>query len=272
MYRTRCPLCGHRIKYPEEQAGKKARCPHCGFPFRVPLNPSAVDAGPESATGRDLASLTALNRQLTPAGVEHLSHFLDRADGAAVARFSAWLGEASDHEITRAAEALNTAGPNDIDPLRDWWEPGPAGPARVVSCAGCRGAADPRDEFHFHGYKECKKFGPEYRYVGLVHGSEHYCKRCIAMARRRVVRIAVLVYVALWAVLVAIAAYGVVVHRPACYIGAAVGAVVSLIAIPRIRARTEDVHVGEALAMYRNRERLDKKGLWVVRPGRAPTS
>jgi hypothetical protein len=272
MYRTRCPLCGHRIKYPEDQAGKKCRCPHCGFPFRVPLNPTAAtDDGPQSATGRDLASLTALNRQLTPVGVEHLSHFLDRAAGPNVARFSSWLGEANDHEISRAAEALNSAGPNDIDPLQDWWEPGPAGPARVVSCAGCRGAADPKDEFHFHGYKERKKYGREYRYIGLYHGSEHFCKRCIDTGRRRIVRLAVLVYAVLWVVLGALAVYGIVNARPACYIGAVVGALVSLLAIPRVRDQTKEVHVGQALAIDRNRQRLDKKGLWVVRPGRGPS-
>jgi hypothetical protein len=142
----------------------------------------------------------------------------------------------------------------------------------VVSCAGCRGAADLTDEFHFHGYKERKKYGPEYRYIGLYHGSEHFCKRCIATEQRRVRRLTVLVYVVLWVVLLAIAAYGIIADKPACYISAAVGALVSLIAIPPVRARTGETHVGEALAIYRNRQRLDKKGLWVIRPGRGPSS
>ncbi len=273
MYRTRCSLCGHRIKYPEEQAGRNARCPHCSFPLRLPLhgNPQA-DEGPESATGRDLANLTALNRQLNRSGVERLSHFLDHAPAAGVARFSSWLRGANENQIYRAADTLNIAGPTDIDPLQDWWLPGPAGPARVVSCAGCHGPADPTDEYHFHGYQERRKFGDQYRYVALHHGAEHYCKRCITAARQRIVRLAVVMYLALWMALGSLAVYGLVQGKPAYAITALVAVLLSLMGIPFIRQRTREEHVGGTLALSHNRQRLAKKGLWVLRPGRGPAA
>jgi hypothetical protein len=36
MLRVQCPNCGHNLKYPPENAGKKARCQKCGESFALP--------------------------------------------------------------------------------------------------------------------------------------------------------------------------------------------------------------------------------------------
>jgi hypothetical protein len=274
MNRTPCPLCGHRLKYPDEGAGKQARCPRCGFPFRLPAVPSAADDGPGSATGRDLASLVQLNAQLTPRGTEHLSHFLDRASPAGVARFGRWLAGAGTESIQRVAELLNRATAGELDYLGDWWQQGGGnfGPAKVATCAGCHGAADPRDEFHFHAYRKRLKVGPAYRYDGMLAGSEHYCKKCIAALRSRMVRGVAAAYSILGSVVLILGLYGVTNHVPVCWVTAAVLALAGLLAIPEVRKRTRDLYLGQTLALMHNRERLAKKGLEFVGRGRAPAS
>jgi hypothetical protein len=46
MHRIECPSCGHRLKYQDEHAGKRARCQKCGTSLRLP-----VPAG-QTAVGR----------------------------------------------------------------------------------------------------------------------------------------------------------------------------------------------------------------------------
>jgi hypothetical protein len=38
MIRFRCKHCGHRIKTPDETAGRKGKCPECHLPVRVPIS------------------------------------------------------------------------------------------------------------------------------------------------------------------------------------------------------------------------------------------
>jgi hypothetical protein len=272
MNRTRCPLCGHRLKYPEDRAGHQARCPRCGFPFRLPAvgSSSGAEEGPESITGRDLTNLVALNNQLSTKGTEHLSHFLDRASPTSVARFSGWLTEASPEAIRRVAERLNEASPGQIDFYADWWEAGPGGPARVAACVRCHGPADTRDEFHFHGYKKRFKVGDKYRYDGIFSGSEHYCRRCIAAVRTRMLRGVVAGYLILGVVLLIVVLCAVLNRSPVFGAVAAVVALAAVMAVPTVRRRTDPSCIGQTLAVTHNRERLGKRGMEFVGPGRSP--
>lgn len=36
MNRIQCPNCGHKLKYPDNHAGMKAKCEQCGHSFRLP--------------------------------------------------------------------------------------------------------------------------------------------------------------------------------------------------------------------------------------------
>lgn len=55
-HRIECPSCGHRLKYPDEHAGKKAKCQKCSHPFRLPaISPVNRDQG-NSAMDRDQAT------------------------------------------------------------------------------------------------------------------------------------------------------------------------------------------------------------------------
>ena len=47
MSRAECPSCGHRVKFQEEHAGKKARCRQCDTSFRLPVD-GAGDGATES--------------------------------------------------------------------------------------------------------------------------------------------------------------------------------------------------------------------------------
>jgi hypothetical protein len=44
MNRIKCPGCGHRLKYSDEYAGKKAKCQKCGQSIRLPY-PTVTAAG-----------------------------------------------------------------------------------------------------------------------------------------------------------------------------------------------------------------------------------
>jgi putative ABC transport system ATP-binding protein len=58
LFRCENPACGHRLRIPEEAAGRRAKCPHCGRVQRVPVPAVAAVAevsrpGPEEGRKQD---------------------------------------------------------------------------------------------------------------------------------------------------------------------------------------------------------------------------
>jgi hypothetical protein len=74
MYRIECPSCGHRLKYGDDHAGKKARCQKCSHSFRLPPLTAASPSESTAWIDSDQAQSAALARVLNILGDQAFEH------------------------------------------------------------------------------------------------------------------------------------------------------------------------------------------------------
>ena len=59
MLRVSCPVCGRKLRVPDDLAGRRACCPECAEPVRVPRGQDPAEAAPSSTPSADTLPLPA---------------------------------------------------------------------------------------------------------------------------------------------------------------------------------------------------------------------
>ena len=59
MLRVSCPVCGRKLRVPDDLAGRRVSCPECEEPVRVPPGQGGPEATPQPAPSADALPLPA---------------------------------------------------------------------------------------------------------------------------------------------------------------------------------------------------------------------
>ncbi len=59
MLRVCCPVCGRKVRVPDDLTGRRVRCPECEEPIRTPLGQDRAEAAPSPTPSADTFPLPA---------------------------------------------------------------------------------------------------------------------------------------------------------------------------------------------------------------------
>jgi predicted Zn finger-like uncharacterized protein len=239
--KTTCPNCAHRLKFADEQTGKKVRCPKCQQPFRLPASHL-----PESTGGMAMNSDEA--RDATPApGLNTLGESARRG-----------VARVHDEENSQAAKCCQCGGSATQKRACEVWIHGYNGRTKLSTKFG----------LELPGTITATK---EYTYEGFCQESGWLCEQCVGKAEKRIFTVYALIFGSFWLVLLSMSVYGIVVENYAWLIGCGIFFLFSLL-VAFLAGHDAMAKAPENLFFKIRRPRLKKRGLRVIGPGREPTT